>query len=363
LRECPGGGGAATGLHFPVRPDDHHAGMTRTRLQAAALAVLLLAAGCSDSPGGATAATTVAFTTGTTTTTTTTTTTLAPTTTTSTTTTTTIPRLDRGDGATVVRLRADLAALLANGPRKSGTPAEAAAAEYFAAVAVEITGSAAELQPVSLPNGAVSQNVWASPVGGGDRLLVLGAHLDSVDGAPGGNDNGSGSVILLEILRRLVEDPPDGLRVVVVGFGAEERIGDSGHHFGSRHAVDELVAADALPAFMISVDMVGVGNDLQVIDFRDADPAFADELWEVAVAAGFEVDRQSRGEISDHVAFARAGVPAAHIWRSEDPEYHTPGDDDFADAAVLESLALVEVLIDHLIPEPHELEGGDQDHI
>jgi hypothetical protein len=29
----------------------------------------------------------------------------------------------------------------------------------------------------------------------------------------------------------------------------------------------------------------------------------------------------------------------------------------------LESLALVEVLIDHLIPEQHELEGGDQDHV
>jgi Zn-dependent M28 family amino/carboxypeptidase len=263
----------------------------------------------------------------------------------------------------VGRLRADLAALLANGPRKSGTPAETEAAEYFAAVAAEITGSAPELQPVPLPGDVESHNVWSAAVGTGDRLLLLGAHLDSVEGAPGGNDNGSGAVILLEILRRLVEDPPDGLRVVVVGFGAEERIGDSGHHFGSRHAVDELVAAGALPAFMISVDMVGVGNDLHVIDFDEADPTFADELAEAAIAAGFDIDRLSRGEISDHVAFARAGVPAAHIWRSQDPEYHTPGDDDFADAAVLESLALVEVLIDHLIPEAHELEGGDQDHI
>jgi len=324
--------------------------------------MVLLAAGCSDSSGGDSPATTVASTTNTTTTSTTTTT-LAPTTTTSTTTTTTIPRLDRGDGATVGRLRADLAALLANGPRKSGTPAEAEAAEYFAAVAAEITGSAAELQPVPLPRGVESLNVWSDAVGTGDRLLLLGAHLDSVEGAPGGNDNGSGAVILLEILRRLVENPPDGLRVVVVGFGAEERIGDSGHHFGSRDAVDELVAAGALPAFMISVDMVGVGNDLHVIDFDEADPTFADELAEAAIAAGFDIDRLSRGEISDHVAFARAGVPAAHIWRSQDPEYHTPGDDDFADAAVLESLALVEVLIDHLIPEAHELEGGDQDHI
>jgi hypothetical protein len=304
----------------------------------------------------------VAPTTNPATTTSTTTTTLAPTSTTSTTTTTTIPRLDRGDGATLGRLRTDLAALLANGPRKSGTPAEAAAAEYFAAVAAKITGSATAIQPVPLPGGVESRNVWSAAVGTGDHLLLLGAHLDSVEGAPGGNDNGSGAVILLEILRRLVEDPPDGLRVVVVGLGAEERIGDFGHHFGSRHAVDELVAAGALPDFMISVDMVGVGNDLHVIDFADADPAFADELWEVAVAAGFDIDRLSRGEISDHVAFARAGVPAAHIWRSEDPDYHTPGDDDFIDDAVLETLALVEVLIDHLIPEQHDLEGSENHH-
>lgn len=335
--------------------------MTRSRFGAAALATLLLAAACGESSGGGTAATTsVATTTSTTTTstTTTTTTTLAPTTTT---TTTTIPRLDRSDGATVGRLRTDLAALLANGPRRSGTPAEEAAAEYFAAVAAKVTGLASELQTVPLPGGAESHNAWAAETGSGDRVLLLGAHLDSFGTSPGANDNGSGAVILLEVLRRLVDDPPDGLRVVVVGFGAEERIGDSGHHFGSRHAVAELVAANALPDFMISVDMVGVGTELHLVDFEEADAAFADHLHEVAVSAGFTVDRRSRGEISDHVAFARAGVPATMVWRSEDPEYHTPGDDDVEDPAVLETLALVEALIEHLIPvRPHQGVGGNQ---
>ena len=330
--------------------------MTRGRLEAVVLAVSLLAAGCSDSSGGGAAATTVVATTTSNTTTSPTTTTVAPDTTT---TTTTIPRLDRSDAATVGRLRADLAALLVNGPRKSGTSAEVAAAEYFAAVAAKITGLASELQTVPLPESAESHNVWAAEIGTGDRVLLLGAHLDSVDGAPGGNDNGSGSVILLEVLRRLVEDPPDGLRVVVVGFGGEERIGDFGHHFGSRHAVAVLVEANALPDFMISVDMVGVGTHLHVVDFNDPDSAFAQEVWEVAIAAGFSVDRRSRGEISDHVAFARAGVPAVLVWRSEDPEYHTPGDDDFEDSAVLETLALVKVLIDQLTPKQHDREGSE----
>jgi hypothetical protein len=120
-----------------------------------------------------------------------------------------------------------------------------------------------------------------------------------------------------------------------------------------------MVANGTLPDMMVSVDMVGVGNQLHIIDFDQADPAFADRLAAAALDAGFVVDRRSRGEISDHVAFARAGVPAAHIWRSEDPDYHTPGDDDFADAAVLEALALVEALISHLVPEQHDLEGGN----
>jgi hypothetical protein len=276
-----------------------------------------------------------------------------------TTTTTTLPRLDRSDGLTIARMRSDLDVLLADGPRVSGSPAEAAAIAHFVAVAEEITGSEPTLQTVPLPEGAVSANA-SIEVGTGERWLVLGAHIDSVSGAPGADDNGSGVVLLLELLRRLVENPPEGLRVTVVAFGAEERIGQHGHHFGSRHAVAEM---PSLPDFMVSVDMVGIGAELQVVDHRDSDGAFADELALVAGDAGIAVVRNSRGEVSDHVPFARAGVPAALLNRPDNPGYHSPQDDVVFDDALLTVLDLLEAIVAHLTPEAHEIHGGDEQHV
>lgn len=292
-----------------------------------------------------------------------TTTTILPTTTTiaPSTTTTTSPRLDRSDAATLDRMRLDLTALLAGGPRVSGSASEMAAAAYVAAAIEEITGDAAMTAEVPLPTGEVSRNVRAAPLGLEGPVLLLGAHLDTVAGSPGANDNGSGVVILLEVLRRLVDDPPAGIRVVVMVFGAEERIGDHGHHFGSRHAVADLVAGDALPDLMLSVDMVAVGDTLHVVHFDGTGTAFADGVAIAAGDAGLTVDRIGRGEISDHVAFARAGVPAAMLWRSPDPDYHTPRDDDVDDDAVLAALDVVEAVIAHLEPaDRHPHGGGEQ---
>ena len=245
-------------------------------------------------------------------------------------------------------MRSDLDALLSEGPRVSGSPAEVAATRYFAEQAKAITGVAPTLQPVPLPAGGESTNVWVTEIGTGQRVLLLGAHLDSVAGAPGADDNGSGVVILLELLRRLVERPPTSLRVVVVGFGAEEEIGDFGDHFGSGLAVESLQAAGMLPDRMLSVDMVGVGDEIYAVDLRDHDPSFADEVVAAAAAAGVEVGRLSRGSISDHAPFARAGVPSAHLSRPDDSAWHTPNDDTVSDEAMLETLEVVEAVVDHL---------------
>lgn len=289
----------------------------------------------------------------------TTTTTQPPTTTT---TTTTMPRLDRSDLAAIGRMRADLDALLSGGPRVSGSAAEAAAIAYFVAVADKVTGGAATLQTVPLPGGAPSANAWVE-VGSGAPVLLLGGHIDSVDGAPGADDNGSGVVVLLELLRRLHEDPPEGLVVMIVAFGAEERIGAHGHHFGSRHAATVMAAEGSLPDFMVSVDMIGVGAVLQVVDHRDSDSGFADEIAGVAAEAGIDVGRQSRGEVSDHVPFARAGVSAALLNRPDNPAWHTPQDHTVDDTALLVALRLVEAIVAHLERPPGQLEGGAEHHL
>ncbi|HSM02542.1 MAG TPA: M20/M25/M40 family metallo-hydrolase, partial [Acidimicrobiia bacterium] len=269
-----------------------------------------------------------------------------------TTTTTTIPRLDRGDTATIERLQADLDVFLAMGPRVSGSPAEEASAQHFAERATTITGAPARIEEFPLPTGATSWNVWSAEVGSGDRLLVIGSHLDSVAGSPGADDNASGAIVILELLRRLAEEPPLDLRVVIVGFGAEERIGSHGHHFGSRYAVGVLEEQDALPDLMLSVDMVGFGPTLVCVSFQGHDPSFADAIAAVATDADIAIERRTRGEISDHVAFARAGVPAAHLWRDGNPDFHRPGDDHVNDEALLENLRLLEAIVAHLSPPP-----------
>jgi Zn-dependent M28 family amino/carboxypeptidase len=245
-------------------------------------------------------------------------------------------------------MEGDLAALLAHGPRVSGAPAERSAAEYFARIAAGITGVPSRMQPVPLPNNSTSANTWAAEVGDGDRMLVVGAHLDSVAGAPGADDNGSGLVVTLELLRRLADHPPSNLRVVVAGFGAEERIGTSGHHFGSRLAVEEMMAVGDLPDLMLSIDMVGVGADLYSAHLRGYDPALADRIVAASAAVGIEVQHKARGEISDHSPFARAGVPAALLMRGDNPGYHTPGDDSVSTEALLEAVAVAEALVENL---------------
>ena len=43
--------------------------------------------------------------------------------------------------------------------------------------------------------------------GDSDRVVMAGAHLDSVEDGPGMNDNGSGSAALLEIAVRMGGSP------------------------------------------------------------------------------------------------------------------------------------------------------------
>jgi hypothetical protein len=256
------------------------------------------------------------------------------------------PALDRSGAATLVRLRSDLEVLLVEGPRPSGSDAERAAAAHFEAT-IEALGLVASVEEVPIPGGQ-SRNVWSPWIGSGGPRVLLGAHIDSVPGSPGADDNGSGVVLLLEVMRRLVESPPVGVRVAVVGFGAEEVIAGFDHHYGSRLAASRMAASGDLPDLMASVDMVGLADLLYAVDFEGLDPSFADTIAAAGADAGIAVVRITRGDISDHEAFARAGVPAVMVWRPDNPAWHTPGDDTVTDAALLETLALLEVVISRL---------------
>jgi aminopeptidase YwaD len=211
------------------------------------------------------------------------------------------------------------------GPRPAGSTAYRRAVRY---VDGKLTGLGYDtrLQRFPLPQGGRSWNVIAtSPTSTAMRLLI-GAHLDTVAGSPGSNDNASGVAVLLEIARSLADSTStEGL--ALVAFGAEEFQPKGGHHIGSDAYVDRMTAAerDALE-IMVSADMIGKIRPLIAARLRGTPPNAARELARAARASGTRASVRTLGDISDHGPFALAGMPAAFLWTGLEPNHHLPTD-------------------------------------
>lgn len=70
---------------------------------------------------------------------------------------------------------------------------------------------------------------------------------------PGANDNGTAVIALLDLARRFLADPPEGLRLILLSVGSEESFSEGMKAFGERHF-------PALPkdsTFFINMDTVG----------------------------------------------------------------------------------------------------------
>lgn len=99
----------------------------------------------------------------------------------------------------------------------------------------------------------------------GSRLLarvgiVLGlgsaaamAEIGARKVVPGANDNGTAVVALLALARRLIERPPENLRVILLSAGAEESFSEGIKAFGERHFA-ELPRESTM---FLAVDSIG----------------------------------------------------------------------------------------------------------
>src|SRR5512133_2120440 len=70
-------------------------------------------------------------------------------------------------------------------------------------------------------------------LGAGSAAAMLDIGLR--DAVPGANDNGTAVVCLLALARRLRDQPPDGLRVILLSTGSEESFSEGMKAFGERH--------------------------------------------------------------------------------------------------------------------------------
>ncbi len=226
------------------------------------------------------------------------------------------------------RVAMDVAVRLGElGPRPAGSGTDPLARRLIAEELARAGWTVVD-DPFELPQGGVSANVVAwrgeDPRDGPHR--VVGAHHDTVPGAPGANDNASGVGVLVA-LARLFGDEDPAVPTVLVAFGAEELQPTGEHHIGSEAYAE--VHAERV-AGMISVDMVAnsaVRGSHCLCWYRDGPRTLADELANVADRSGAgPVGVESRGAISDHAPFASRGVPAVLLWSGPDPRYHSPAD-------------------------------------
>ncbi|MCB0878637.1 MAG: Zn-dependent exopeptidase M28 [Thermoleophilia bacterium] len=160
------------------------------------------------------------------------------------------------------------------------------------------------------------------------QLVVAGAHLDSVRGAPGANDNASGSSTLIELARSFNGiDTRNDIRLV--WFDGEEAglLGSRAHVKEHRSDADRTIA-------MINMDMVGSQFGKVAFDLgRRTGNAIADALKGVALRTRLEVTQyDERHSRSDHASFDDYDIPALDFGVSvravnqQDPNYHSPRD-------------------------------------
>lgn len=157
-----------------------------------------------------------------------------------------------------------------------------------------------------------------------NEVIVVGAHHDSVELAPGANDDASGTATTLE-LARVLKNVPTDTEIRFITFGAEE-LG----LIGSQYYVDNLPESELNRIIAnFNLDMVGSrdAGDL-VMNTIDGQPNLVTELAQASSKRLNGVSTPyAEGGRSDHVPFGEAGIPAAlFIHEPVEPWYHTPED-------------------------------------
>jgi len=171
-----------------------------------------------------------------------------------------------------------------------------------------------------------------------DETIVVGAHYDHVgmggDGslAPGvievhngADDNGSGTVALIEIARQLAarkEALPR--RIVFIAFTAEEKglIGSAKYVEKPLFPLDKTIA-------MFNMDMVGrLREDKLTVFGVGTSPTFKDDVTRLGEDAEFKLSLKPEGfGPSDQSSFYAKKIPVLHFFTNTHSDYHRPGDD------------------------------------
>lgn len=280
-------------------------------------------------------------------------------------------------------MRATAEALVALGPRVSGTDRARDAANLIATrlSALGLSPTRERIGSIEKPEVAVGR--WTIRPGGlgesndenvtvrfgGDapaRLLI--AHYDTVEGSPGAVDNAVSVAILLELATCFAKGslPPGP---VILAFTGAEEVGLLGARALAKKLNGNVELAISLDLLghteQIALNGVGSAFDRRRLGWLADRVTTARASAYVPLVHRLVSERLPQLERSDHGAFTETGVPALHLY-GRGPEriflaYHTPRDrlDQLSDVAISNALELAyEIAATHEpLPEPSRDSG------
>ncbi|MFD6752890.1 M28 family metallopeptidase [Micromonospora gifhornensis] len=170
--------------------------------------------------------------------------------------------------------------------------------------------------------------------GANGPIVMISAHYDTVIGAPGANDDGSGTALCME-LGRVLKSIPTNATIRFGLWGSEEQ-----GLIGSRYYVRQLPQAERDRILAVyQNDMVATSWDpatrYWLLSFDGQDNRATAEVAASARRLGYEpqISPVTQRGSSDHQSFQEVGIASANFsWRGEEspallePPYHTPED-------------------------------------
>lgn len=181
-----------------------------------------------------------------------------------------------------------------------------------------------------------------------DEIVVVSGHYDHdgilPDGTffPGADDNGSGTVAVLELARAFSEAKKEGKgprrSILFIGLAAEEK-----GLLGSDYYVEHPIFPLANTVACINIDMIGridnkhLNGDHNYIHVIGVSKLSTDlkpivELANKDIQTKLDYDYDHPNEPmrlyyrSDHYNFAKYGIPSLFFFSGLHPDYHTPED-------------------------------------
>lgn len=161
-----------------------------------------------------------------------------------------------------------------------------------------------------------------------DEYVMLSAHFDSWDGGTGATDNGTGTILMMEVMRVLKKVYPNPKRTILVGHWGSEEQGLN----GSRAFVeDHPEMMDKIQVLFNQDNGTGRVANLSGQGFVDSYEYLGRWLNKVPRTITSEIETTFPGNPggggSDYASFVAAGVPAFNLsslsWDYSTQTWHT----------------------------------------